>query len=36
MTGQLPEYRDVPYQVIPTSRDTLETKRPLLLHACAR
>ena len=32
MTGQLPEYRDVPYQVITTSRDTLNTKRDLLLH----
>ncbi len=32
MTGQLPEYRDVPYQVITTSRDTLTNKRDLLLH----
>jgi ABC-type nitrate/sulfonate/bicarbonate transport system substrate-binding protein len=32
MTGELPEYRDVPYQVITTSRATLEAKRPLLLH----
>jgi NitT/TauT family transport system substrate-binding protein len=32
MTGKLPEYRDVPYQVITTSRDTLQNKRPLLLH----
>jgi NitT/TauT family transport system substrate-binding protein len=32
MTGTLPEYRDVPYQVITTSRATLEAKRPLLLH----
>ncbi|HTI81378.1 MAG TPA: ABC transporter substrate-binding protein [Acetobacteraceae bacterium] len=32
MTGQLPEYRDVPYQVITTSRDTLANKRDLLLH----
>ena len=32
MTGQLPEYRNVPYQVITTSRDTLATKRDLLLH----
>jgi NitT/TauT family transport system substrate-binding protein len=32
MTGKLPEYRDVPYQVITTSRDTLKSKRPLLLH----
>jgi NitT/TauT family transport system substrate-binding protein len=32
MTGQLPEYRDVPYQVITTSRATLAAKRPLLLH----
>ena len=31
-TGMLPEYRDVPYQVITTSRDTLANKRPLLLH----
>ena len=32
MTGELPEYRDVPYQVITTSRATLAEKRPLLLH----
>jgi NitT/TauT family transport system substrate-binding protein len=32
MTGGLPEYRDVPYQVITTSRATLAAKRPLLLH----
>ncbi len=32
ITGQLPEYRDVPYQVITTSRATLAAKRPLLLH----
>jgi ABC-type nitrate/sulfonate/bicarbonate transport system substrate-binding protein len=32
MTGTVPEYRDVPYQVITTSRATLEAKRPLLLH----
>lgn len=32
MTGELPEYRDVPYQVITTSRETLANKRPLLLH----
>jgi NitT/TauT family transport system substrate-binding protein len=32
MTGELPEYRDVPYQVITTSRATLAAKRPLLLH----
>ena len=32
MTGTVPEYRDVPYQVITTSRATLESKRPLLLH----
>ena len=32
MTGQLAEYRDVPYQVITTSRETLATKRDLLLH----
>jgi NitT/TauT family transport system substrate-binding protein len=31
MTGELPEYRDVPYQVITTSRATLTAKRPLLL-----
>jgi len=32
ITGDLPEYRDVPYQVITTSRATLAAKRPLLLH----
>ena len=32
ITGELPEYRDVPYQVITTSRATLANKRPLLLH----
>jgi NitT/TauT family transport system substrate-binding protein len=32
MTGALPEYRNVPYQVITTSRATLAAKRPLLLH----
>jgi NitT/TauT family transport system substrate-binding protein len=32
MTGQLPEYHDVPYQVITTSRETLAAKRDLLLH----
>jgi NitT/TauT family transport system substrate-binding protein len=32
MTGELSEYRDVPYQVITTSRATLAAKRPLLLH----
>jgi NitT/TauT family transport system substrate-binding protein len=32
MTGTVPEYRDVPYQVITTSRATLESKRLLLLH----
>jgi ABC-type nitrate/sulfonate/bicarbonate transport system substrate-binding protein len=32
MTGELPEYRDVPYQVITTSRATLAAKRPLLQH----
>jgi len=32
MTGELPEYRDVPYQVITTSRATLAEKKPLLLH----
>jgi NitT/TauT family transport system substrate-binding protein len=32
ITGDLPEYRDVPYQVITTSRATLASKRPLLLH----
>jgi NitT/TauT family transport system substrate-binding protein len=31
ITGELPEYRDVPYQVITTSRATLASKRPLLL-----
>jgi NitT/TauT family transport system substrate-binding protein len=31
MTGDLPEYRDVPYQVITASRATLAEKRPLLL-----
>lgn len=32
MTGALPEYRDVPYQVITTSRETLAAKKDLLLH----
>ncbi len=32
MTGTVPEYKDVPYQVITTSRATLAEKRPLLLH----
>jgi len=32
ITGELPEYRDVPYQVITTSRATLAAKRPLLQH----
>ena len=32
MTGELAEYRDVPYQVITTSRATLAAKRPLLLN----
>jgi NitT/TauT family transport system substrate-binding protein len=32
MTGELPEYRDVPYQVITTSRATLAARRPLLQH----
>jgi NitT/TauT family transport system substrate-binding protein len=32
ITGELPEYRDVPYQVITTSRATLANKRPLLQH----
>ena len=32
ITGELPEYRDVPYQVITTSRATLAAKRPVLLH----
>jgi sulfonate transport system substrate-binding protein len=32
MTGELPEYRDVPYQVITTSRATVAAKRPLLAH----
>jgi NitT/TauT family transport system substrate-binding protein len=31
MQDNVPEYKDVPYQVILTSRGTLETKRPLLL-----
>jgi NitT/TauT family transport system substrate-binding protein len=31
MQDNVPEYKDVPYQVITTSRTTLETKRPLLL-----
>lgn len=31
MTGELTEYRDVPYQVITTSRATLAAKRPLLV-----
>jgi len=31
ITGELPEYRDVPYQVITTSRATLAAKRPVLL-----
>ena len=33
MTGNVPEYKDVPYQVITTSRKTVEEKRPLLLAA---
>jgi ABC-type nitrate/sulfonate/bicarbonate transport system substrate-binding protein len=33
ITGELPEYRDVPYQVITTSRKTVEEKRPILLAA---
>jgi len=32
MLGNVPEYKDVPYQVITTSRATLAAKRPLLLH----
>jgi NitT/TauT family transport system substrate-binding protein len=31
MQDNVPEYKDVPYQVILTSRNELETKRPLLL-----
>jgi NitT/TauT family transport system substrate-binding protein len=31
MQGNLPEYHDVPYQVITTSRKTVETRRPILL-----
>lgn len=31
MQGNLPEYQDVPYQVITTSRKTVETRRPILL-----
>jgi len=31
MQDNVPEYKDVPYQVILTSRGTLESKRPLLL-----
>jgi NitT/TauT family transport system substrate-binding protein len=31
MQGNLPEYQDVPYQVITTSRRTVETRRPILL-----
>jgi NitT/TauT family transport system substrate-binding protein len=31
MQDNVPEYKDVPYQVILASRNTLETKRPLLL-----
>ena len=33
MQNNVPEYRNVPYQVITTSRDTLAAKRPLLLRA---
>jgi NitT/TauT family transport system substrate-binding protein len=31
MQGNLPEYQDVPYQVITTSRKTVESRRPILL-----
>ncbi len=31
MQDNVPEYQDVPYQVITTSRGTLQSKRPLLL-----
>ena len=31
MQGNLPEYQDVPYQVITTSRKTIEARRPILL-----
>ena len=31
MQDNVPEYQDVPYQVITTSRGTLDSKRPLLL-----
>ena len=31
MQDNVPEYKDVPYQVITTSRSTLQSKRPLLL-----
>jgi NitT/TauT family transport system substrate-binding protein len=31
MQDNLPEYQDVPYQVITTSRKTVETRRPILL-----
>ncbi|MGA3003002.1 MAG: ABC transporter substrate-binding protein [Acetobacteraceae bacterium] len=31
MQDNLPEYQDVPYQVITTSRKTVEAKRPILL-----
>ncbi len=33
MQDNVPEYKDVPYQVITTSRGTLADKRPLLLSA---
>jgi NitT/TauT family transport system substrate-binding protein len=33
MQDNVPEYKDVPYQVITTSRGTLASKRPLLLAA---
>lgn len=33
MQNNVPEYKDVPYQVITTSRGTLASKRPLLLAA---
>lgn len=33
MQDNLPEYHDVPYQVITTSRKTIEARRPILLAA---
>ena len=32
----MPEYRDVPYQVITTSRATLESQAPVVAARCAR